>query len=494
MSEVVDKRNKPENQHGQEYAHIYPFEGKNEEYQYPNEDKRVGYHAIDPDDNKTTEELYNIKIEETIDNTVKTENKTKIQYDTSRILEDHRQRSYRIKTKPQVYDKTDLGPGAYRLQNDPREDEVEEIKETSENHSNEIQQEQIVDLTSPNGRTDYLKPHVANQSFNVGDDIEDIEMGLKGKVAFIGRNVVSIVWEDNTRERINIAEASKFLKKAYVGDVEQQVDPVNTTPFPKSDLEKTIDNALTDIEASEDENDEDIDIEKVKLQRKVNELTAQVQEIDIQKIKEKAADELIDLMQKKGMVGNSKDEIELQKTAIMAMNDDAFETYKQAILSTKKSIAEASDVSEIEALLGDDDFSDIEDGQEFARAKEAMKKATPASRSVDGIEMGDTSFFENGGLANFKGNVGDFSSFGSTAENTDATNAIPRKLANSAERKGIQRKADSGLDLSGFNNLQGLTTPINIPNKDLTTRGKFDELFADIGWGGIPKGGSNRRR
>jgi hypothetical protein len=498
VSNRIDARQKVARQTEQEYAHTYPFDGKQEgDYQYPNEDKRVGYHANDPDDNKNNEELYNVQPEVTINNSNPlVQNTPVVTFDPIAVVQDHRQRSYRIKNKPQIYDKMDLSPETYALPNNPREDEVNKIKETAQDFYEQINQEEAIDRTSPNGRfsLDELKVEetkpTQTDTFQAGDQVEDEEMGLKGKVAFIGRNIVSVVWNDNTRERMNLSDASKFLKKAYVDPVQERVSPLETPSFPKSGLEQTINNALSSTESSEDEEVEgDIDIEKVKLQRKVNELQAQVNEIDIQKIKEKAASEIIDLMQKKGMLGKAEEVVELQMAAIMAMDDQAFETYKQAILGTK--LASAADAAEIEALLGDDDYSDIEDGQEYARTKEAMKKSVKPGRSVDGIEMGDTSFFENGGLAsNFRANVGDFSS--QTSGNSGSNES--RKLATaSQERKAINRKADTGLDFSSFNNLQGLTTPINIPNKDMNAGAKFADLFSDMGWSGTPKKGSNLR-
>lgn len=486
MNIRIDNRKKTANRDGQEYGHIYPFEGKSDDYQYPNEDKRVGYHANDPDDDKTTEELYNVQIEEVNAPTNQEPAIPVVKFDDSKILEDHRQRSYRIRTKPQVYDKMDLSPETYALPSNPREDEIDNIKDSNVNFSDSVSKEQRTDLTTPAGRSSLV---VENTDFQINDQIEDSEMGLKGKVAAIGRGMLSIVWNDNTRERMSFSDASKFLKKSYVDAAQEQVDPLNTPPFPKSKIEEKVDNALSSIEASEDEEDDSpIDIEKVKLQRQVNELKAQVNEIDIQKIKQKASSELINLMQKKGMIGESQEDVDLQMAAIMAMDDQAFEAYKKAILGTK-----ANEIAEIEAMLEDEEDPDIEieDGQEYALAREAMKKTTKApTRSSDGIEMGDTSFFEKGGLANFKGTIGDFSGQSSSI----SSDAVPRKLAASAqERKGIQRKADSGLDFSNFSNLQGLTTPINIPNKDLTTRGKFDELFSGMDWSGVPKKGSNLR-
>jgi hypothetical protein len=490
---MIDARNKKvANAIEQEYAHQYV---ENTDYQYNNEDDRISYHAEDPDDVKTRDELYSVQPEQTVDSSV-SDNKIKVPTTKEQVREDHRQRSYRVRTKPQIYDKTEPGSESYQLMNNPREDEVSKIKETSQSFNTQIQEEQSRDLTTPEGRFPLQPPADNNEDvemiiFVVGNKVAHKEEGIKGTVKFANDKRLAVVWEDNTRERFTLAEASEFLE--YVDTTEQEVSPLQTGQFPKDEeKEEELDGLMKDIvsslEDSEEEVTEDkIDLEKVKLQRQVNELEAKVKRHDVTKIKEKAAMELIDVMQKKSMLSKEESAVQTQLSAIMSMDDNGFEAFKNAILATPIGSKQA-EVDEIEAMLNqDDDFDDIEDGEEFAKAQEVVKKAAANSRNIGGIEMGDTSFFENGGLKNFKGTIGDFSGAGgSTAASASSSNNETRSLSG---RKGVQRTAgaDKGLNLSGFQDLQGLTKPINIPSKELNPKTKFDDLFSDIQWTTLSK-------
>lgn len=496
MSDMIDKRKKTAHTE-QEYAHQYPIDGKVEDYAYPDEDKRVKFHVdSDVDDSKSRDQLYGIDPNGEY-NVETTPNKIRVRMKKEDILEDHRQQSYKIRTKPQVYDKTDHGleSNKFQLEHDPHEQEVQFIKQTTQDFQTRIEEEYQRDLTSPNERyirykNDDSEEEKTATSFSVGMKVAHIEEGISGEVKFVNDKRVTVAWEDNTRERFSLDEAREFL--SYVSDAQTQVSPTQTTPFPKQDLHPVVEKALTALEGDEVEEETEktakIDIEKAKLQREVNTLKNEVVSRNIQKVKEKATNELIDLMQKKGILGQSNEEVEKQFSTIMSMDDIAFEAFKGAILGVGSN--KENEVDEIYALLEDnvDDDIEIEDGQEFAKAREEMKKASTPKRTVDGIEMGDTSFFENGGLAGFKGTIGDFSSGGSSSSpSTSSRQTETRNLASAAQKRTVQRTAserreNNSLDFSGFQNLQGITQPINIPAKETTAGTKFSELFSSMDW------------
>lgn len=484
MENKFDARIKQARTNEQEYAHQFTPKTREEEYQYPDEANRITYKPHDISDDKTSEELYGVEPEQTIVPS-NPSGKIKVRVNVKDIVEDHRQRSYKVKIEPPIYSKSDF---TSENQNDPREDEINKLRETSKSFAEQIEKEQNTDITNPTERFAEENPNVG-VTFNVGDKVKHTEEDIDGEVKFVNDKRVAVVWADKTRERFALNEAKEFLKvtKAYT-DIQEQIDPVHTPDYPKNEkLEDNIDKALSSME-TETETEEDtkiaaLDIEKVKMKRKIAELEDKANEVDIEKIKTKAANEVISLMQKKGLLSNDESDVQEQFDSIMAMDDVGFESFKKAIVSTKKA---ASDEDEIYALLGeDDDFSDIEDGAEMARARETIKQETKASRSVDGIEMGDTSFFENGGLSNFRGNIGDFSgaNLGSSSSSEQGSRSLSKSAGN---RKPIERQSSS-LDMSGFQDIQGLKTPINIPNKDLSVRGKFADLFDGMGWTGIPK-------
>lgn len=506
MSNMIDKRSKVARRE-QEIAHQYPFEGKAEEYQYPDEDKRVKFHVdSDVEDRKSKNELYGIDPDGEYDVQIPT-NKIRVRMTKEEITQEHKQQSYKVRTKPQVYDKTDHGleSNMFQLQNDPHKQEVEYVKATTQDFTTRIEEENQRDLTSPNGRYDInykedKEPTETNETtkeasidFKVGMKVSHVEDGLVGKISFVNDKRVAVAWEDNTKERFSLADAREFL--AYVDSAQEQVAPTQTTPFPKNEKSKIVEKALNalegDIQEESKENTAKIDIDKAKLQRQVNELQNQVDSQNIQKIKEKAANELIDLMQKKGMLSNSDEDVQNQFNAIMEMDDNGFESFKNAILAGNNNTTnKEAAADEIYAMIEDnvDDDIEIEDGHAHAKAREEMKKATASTRTVEGIEMGDTSYLENGGLANFKGNIGDFSTGASMTPSSSSRQNESRSLSDVASRRTVQRTASerreehNGLDLSGFQNLQGIKAPINIPAKETTAGSKFSELFNSMEW------------
>lgn len=493
--EIKDKRIAVARNAEQEYAHNYA--GKPEDYQYPNESQRVTYHVdSDKEDDLPLESLYNIN--EQIQQPVATQpvNKIKARLNSDTILEDHRQRAYKVRNRAQIYDKSDPGQEIYKLQQDVRDLEVQQIQQSSTQFEAQIAEEATRDITDPRQR---FAPTQDNQDIQLAEGTEVVhkEEKIKGKVAFVGSNKVAVVWNDNTRERFSLAEAKESLEVInYVDDAQQQVDPIHTTPFPKTDdkLTKEVDDihakALAALEA--DDHDDDIedgnpnkpkfDIETAKLQRQVKNLEAQVHNNTIDKIKQQAAYELVDLMQSKGLLSTTAEAREKQTKSILAMSDSEYETLKNDVVAGK---LDAADLALMNLDVEDED-DEIEDGQKFALLKEALKKSpVKSSRSSDGVEMGDTTFLENIGLSNFKGSIGDFSSqLGpkTASPSVPSSETAARSIRRTDNGTKTAAPASNGLDFSGFQNIEGLAKPINIASKEVTTGSKFSELFGSMNW------------
>ncbi len=160
------------------------------------------------------------------------------------------------------------------------------------------------------------------------------------------------------------------------------------------------------------------------------------------------------------------------------MDDHGYETLTNVVLANKSK----SNIDDVLAVLDekeDEDDGLFEDGFEYNKMKEEIKKTATPKRTTDGIEMGDTSFFEMGGVKNLKPRVGGFGK-------DDGATAVPsRDFSSGKKPKTIEKK--SNFDLSGFENLQGLKTPINIPAKDHTPSSKFSDLFDNMNWTTITK-------
>lgn len=455
----------------QEYAHNYNKEDY-QNYQYENEDKRVRYHVdSDGEDSMTREELYNVEPESVVSKPL---NKIRARLDNNDILDDHKERAYKVRNVPPVWDKSDPGKEAYQLHNDVREDEVNYIKKSNEIFNQRIQEENSRDLSKPEDRfVVYEEPSSSNQTEEscnlfVGALVKHKEEGIKGEIKFIGSDKVAVAWEDKTRERFSIDEAKEVL--AYVGDIEQLVDPTHSTQFPKTEESPEEEKVIAK------ETEELLSKALAALDEEINLDEDDFNHVD--DIKKKAAMEIVDLMQSKGLLEKTKEAEETQIKQIIAMDDTQFEDFKNKIISNKFDAMDA-------ALLDidkDDDFSDIEDGHAYAKIKEQVLKASEKqSRTVDGIMMGDTAMFESGALkaSDFKATVGDF-----TTQTAIASSNVSAPETRSIKRSDNVKTAapknqTSQFDFSGFQGLEGLTKPINIPDKEVTAKGKFSDVFGD---------------
>ena len=78
----------------QEYAHDYKPKTREEQYQYPNEEQRVKYRVdSDSENNKSQKDLYNITPKEV---EAPPANRIRARLNNMEILEDHRQKSYKV--------------------------------------------------------------------------------------------------------------------------------------------------------------------------------------------------------------------------------------------------------------------------------------------------------------------------------------------------------------------------------------------------------------
>lgn len=434
MSKEIKKISR---QNEQEYAHIYPTEQK-QEYQYSDEDKRIKYHVdSDKDDIKSRDELYNIEPEQTVG--VKPANKIKARLKQMDILEEHKERAYKVKNKPPIWDKTDPGEESYLLQEDPRDLEVKYIKETSQQFDEEINKERSKDISKPEER---FTLSFENIEFKVGDRVQHNEEQIKGRVQFIGKEKIAVIWDDKTRERFSIDEAKKSLIILNTNNTQNVIE------------NEVLNNIENNIEEEE----------------------------TIEKIKKKAALELIDLMRTKKLIPDTEESKEKQLKIIMAMDDDEFEEFKNKVIANK---IDSTDLA-LMNLDYEDDFSDILDGGEQAKLKEKILKAADKhAKVVDGILMGDTSLFDSGILkaSELTPTIGDFSSQ-KVSENISvniSSSNTKRSLAEIQRNKtnNQQETRNPNLDFSGFKNLTGLTKPITIPSKEITAGNKFTEIFSD---------------
>lgn len=240
---------------------------------------------------------------------------------------------------------------------------------------------------------------------SLNDYVKNID-GLIGQVKKKTIETIIVAWNDNTFERIQIANlTNNYLQKVsnaeYVSTIENQISllqgsSINTAAKDntvkdnivkdndednivkdnsiknnsiKSDFIKdswTNTEAETDIGSKKEEKmnetdemeklaiEENLNIDKpenlkeLQLQQKVTELEDKLHNKQVGQLKQSAAQELVQLAIDKGIIDENDKEIEIIK--VMAFDDEAFNKYKNLVLNTTVDNGEVSSIPEYEGL------------------------------------------------------------------------------------------------------------------------------------------------
>lgn len=329
--------------------------------------------------------------------------------------------------------------------------------------------------------------------FKVGDIVQHIEEKIIGEIKFIGSEELSILWNDNSRERFNLNNLKNIT--AYVPDLQQRIDPLidNSSIIITEDLTKQdiinrkdviIEPEVNDLyrptkeksselddlysKAFEDMEDTYDDIEDANPNK--NQLN--FRKNSIQDIKEKATNEIIDTMRLKNLILSDLDE-ENERKKIAEMNDEEFEQFKNKIVKSnvRKEIIKTEAELMLEkiknggAIIGD--FSSTSStptgfGGEAGTRNLADAKASKSEYNQNYIgEFGEDGFSLD---------------FGSDFADSLNSNA---KIASKEEPKK--------LNFENFQNLQGLTKPVQIPAEQKSYKQNISDAIASMDWTTLSK-------
>lgn len=329
--------------------------------------------------------------------------------------------------------------------------------------------------------------------FKVGDIVQHMEEKIIGEIKFIGSEELSILWNDNSRERFNLNNLKNII--AYVPDLQQRIDPLidNSSIIITEDLTKQdiinrkdviIEPEVNDLyrptkeksselddlysKAFEDMEDTYDDIEDANPNK--NQLN--FRKNSIQDIKEKATNEIIDTMRLKNLILSDLDE-ENERKKIAEMNDEEFEQFKNKIVKSnvRKEIIKTEAELMLEkiknggAIIGD--FSSTSStptgfGGEAGTRNLADAKASKSEYNQNYIgEFGEDGFSLD---------------FGSDFADSLNSNT---KIASKEEPKK--------LNFENFQNLQGLTKPVQIPAEQKSYKQNISDAIASMDWTTLSK-------
>lgn len=330
----------------------------------------------------------------------------------------------------------------------------------------------------------------------LGKKVKHKEEDIIGEIKFIGNQKIAIVWEDNTRERMTINEARSSLE--YVDDIQSLVAPTSSQMSYNPTVNRMLDKAIAALD--EEENDivevgniegvitsDVIDIEKIKMQRKIEELNNKLTDKNTNFMKEKIANEIITLAVSKGIIDNDDSDIEMQK--VLSFNDDEFEKYKNSVLEyeddgsivTSTSAPVPVNLTEAEIMLqkikgngGNGIIGDF--------SNELKVHTSEANNSTSGLEKRSLAELrdEKFTFSKVDQKIPTFedqfeSILSNSLQNMNHTNSVPVVKENK--------------ELPGFENIQGLKKPIRVTEKSSAypSNTTLSELFSNMNWTTISK-------
>lgn len=186
--------------------------------------------------------------------------------------------------------------------------------------------------------------------FNVNDAVKNID-NLYGVIQSKDDNQLIVKWQDNTIERIRKDNLDTgYLVKTQILPNTMQTIPIDTKNDKyTSDSDNisehdslivddanisediSLDTAQDDIIADVDTTAEDIDLQKIKENKKIQDLETKLNNKSVMKVKEDVANELASLAVDKGMI--DVEDLDMEALKIMAMSEEEFKNYQQQVLN-----------------------------------------------------------------------------------------------------------------------------------------------------------------
>ena len=342
-----------------------------------------------------------------------------------------------------------------------------------------------------------LEVHASNEksfydllNIKINDKVKNTD-GLEGIVSKKNNDTIFVNWNDNTIERIKLANITDGYL-SYVDTIETQVSPLGTG---------TLNTALVDerTNSAEDNVNNDTTLETKQLQKRIADLEEQLKNKQDNSIKKHATEEIVDLAIQKGMIDEDDKDLELLKVA--AFDDDTFEQYQNEVLNFSTT-GEVSSMQEDQTDIPGLSKQEIEAQNMLAKRKFELGISTPKQNNVDikTVESRSTRdvgernqiTFENIGqwekpksledalLSLDDGSMDNLSydsMFNDNSNNNDNVNIIDDITGTYELEKTLHKQANVS---------HGITKPLimgqSTPAYMAPTNSNFSELFSQLNW------------
>lgn len=317
-------------------------------------------------------------------------------------------------------------------------------------------------------RLNFNKNTLVSNKFAVGNKVQHVDEKIIGTIKFIGSNEMSILWEDNSRERFPLNTS----KLAYIPDIQKRIDPLvdesiiveqgetiqdrlmknEVIEKPTREQLYNTNNTLDDIynKALDDMNDSYDDIEDANPDKQIN-----------YNIKEKVTEEIIETMKLKNMITAENEQAKRQE--IKNMSDEQFELLKNEVINTpKKAIVEKT---EAELML-----EKIKSGG--AIIGDFKTATTMTSKSFGSIDSNTR-------------NLSDIKAASKNNYNSDYVGELSEdgfSLDFGSDFNTPKQEEKPKLNFENFQNLQGFTKPVQIQNEQRTYKENINSKIAEMDW------------
>lgn len=279
------------------------------------------------------------------------------------------------------------------------------------------------------------KTTIEKISFNVNETVKHKLENIFGVITFICDDYTSIKWQDNSKEKFTQNEMNKYIEKVSEKDM-----PV-----------------IEDKKA-------ELDIEKINMKRQLDLLNKDKKDKLVEKVKKYAAQEIVELAISKNIIDEDDRDIEIEMVSMM--NEEDYDNYCKNVLEFSNEhevtsrVEDKDDRTEAEKMLDKVKNTGGIIGDFNNKTASSISSHNDSSRNLRGISPNNVTIGEGFKMPTFE----------------DQFTDILSKNVKIAENKSVPK--EKGV----FDNIQGLSKPIQIPSDQVNVGNNFSELFNSLNW------------
>ena len=329
-------------------------------------------------------------------------------------------------------------------------------------------------------------------TFNIGDTVRSIAEHITGTISAIANHKLIINWDDNTKERLPLQDAPSEIElidttlneTASISENDSKDISENDSENDSESISAYVDTTETLVNPTEPStsNPEKLDMEKIKLQHKIDRLEDKASKKQINDVKYSAASKIISLAVQKGMI--TQDEYDMEMMKVSALNDAEFKEYEDSVMQFSD---DGSVVETMSDAQQEDDYTGMTKNEiEAHKALKALKIDRGLNLPQSNFSDSEPRNLAEASMESGRPNAHDISSFTPPVKLEDALSSLLDEIPPSNKPEPREKTASIKRSVKGFENLQGLTKPLVMgqdkPAFQAPSNTDFSQLFAELEW------------